>query len=327
MKRSRFLTLLATTAAALAAFVMPGSALAQAWPTKPVRLVLGAPAGTAPDTAARIVGERLTAMWGQQIVIDNKPGVGGMLAMETVKGAAPDGYTLMFTHAGAALVTPQMFKVAKYDPVNDFVTLGLVADSPMMIAVSNSFPEKTLADLVKAAKAAPGKFTLGSTEQATLPFLVGHSIAQATGTTYLHVPFNNPQQSMQGLVSGDVPIYIDGIAPLLPLIKSGRARALAMTTDRALPGFEGIPLVKDTIPGFVAVGWFMVQGPKALPADIASKINRDLNTVLNQPEVAAKMQGLSLFPHPKSLAESAAFIKSEVDKWAAVIKTAGIQPQ
>ena len=274
-----------------------------------------------------MVGERVTTVWGQQVVIDYRPGAGGMIAMDHVKGSAPNSHTRMFTHAGAARVTPQMFKAAKYDPVNDFTTLGVVADSPMVIAVSNSFPDKTLGDLLKSAKAAPGKLALGSTEQAALPFLVGHVIAQTTGAQFLHVPFNKPQQAIQGLISGNVPIYIDGIAPMPALIKAGQTRALAVTTDRPLPGLDGIPMVKDTLPGCVAVGWFALRGPKALPADMAAKINRDLNQVLAMPDVAAKMRDLSLFVNPKSLPDSAAFMKTEVEKWSAVIKKAGIEPQ
>ena len=323
MNRSHFLKILMAGATLVAA----ATASAQAWPSKPVRFVLGAPPGTAPDTAARIVGERLTAIWGQQVVIDNRPGAGGGLAMDHVKSSPADGYTIMFTHAGAALVTPQMFKAAKYDPVAEYVTLGFVADSPMIIAASNALPYKTINDLITAAKAEPGKIALGSTEQPTLPYLVGQTLAQAGGVTFLHVPYNKPQQAIQGLVSGDVPVYVDGIAPLLPLIKAGQIRALAATSDRPLPGLETVPLLKDSLPGQVAVGWFALQAPKGVPADVATKINRDLNQVLGNPEVAAKFRELSLFPSPRSLPESATFMKAEVDRWAAVIKKAGIQPQ
>ena len=131
---------------------------------------------------------------------------------------------------------------------------------------------------------------------------------------------------MQALVKGDVQYYVDGIAPLLPLIKAGRIRAIATTTDRALPGLEGIPLVKDAVPGYVAVGWFAVLGPKGMAAELATKINHDLNQVLAMEEVATKMRDVSLFANPKSQADSVSFIKVEVDKWAAVIKKAGLEP-
>ena len=303
-----------------------GIANAQAWPSRSVHFVLGAPAGTAPDVAARILAERLGVTWRQAVVVENKPGVGGMLAMELVKGSAADGYTLMFAHAGAVVVTPKFLKAARYDPVGEFTSIGLVADSPMMIVAGSGVKERTLAEMVKAAKAYPGQLALGSTEQSTLPFLVGHSIEQITGAAFLHVPFNQPAQAMQALVNGDVQYAVDGIAPLLPMVKSGRINAVAVTTDRVLPGLEGIALVKDTIPGFVAVGWFALLGPKGLPADLVTKINHDLNQALGEPDVATKMHNVSLFPKPKSPADTLNFIKAEIDKWAAVLKKAGVKP-
>lgn len=314
-------------AAALAAIAASGSVHAQAWPTKSVRLVLGAPPGTAPDAAARIVSERLSAIWGQSILIDNKPGVGGMLAMEAVKASTADGYTLMFANAGAVVVTPKFLKVAKYDPLTEFTSIAYVADSPMMIVAGTGVKEKNVADMMASAKAAPGKFAIGSTEQSTLPFLVGHSMSQVAGASFLHVPFNQPSQALQALVNGDVQFSIDGIAPLLPLVKSGRINAIAVTSDRPLPGLEGIPMVKDSLPGYVAVGWFALLGPRGMPTDLVARINRDLNQVLAQDEVVKKMRDISLFANPRSPAETAAFIKVEIDKWAAVLKTANVQAQ
>ncbi len=322
MKRSSFLT----TLLAVAALSATSLALAQAWPSKPVKLVLGAPAGTAPDTAARIMAEKLSTLWGQPVLIDNRPGAGGMIAM-TFVNAATDGHTLMFAHAGAVLVTPKILKAAKYDPVNDFTTLGMVADSPMMIVANNESGEKNLADLIKAAKAKPGAIAFGSTEQATLPYLVGHSISDASGATFQHVPFNQPAQAISALVKGDLQYYVDGIAPILPLVKAGRMKAIAVTTAQRLPGLEDIPLVRDVLPNYVAVGWFAMLGPKGMPTDVAAKINKDMNGVLGQAEVVAKMRDISLFPSPKSQADSAAFLKNEVERWAAVIKKVGLEAQ
>lgn len=326
MKRSIFLkTVVAATT--LMVGVLGNPAQAQSWPTKPVKLVLGAPAGTAPDIAARILGDRLTALWGQPVLIENKPGAGGMIAMDQVKGSAADGYTLMFAHAGAVLVTPKLFKAAKYDPVADFATLGFVADSPMIIVANNESGGKTVADMIAAAKAKPGQVAVGSTEQATLPFLVGHSMSEAAGVTFQHVPFNQPATAIQSLVKGDLLYYIDGIGPLLPLVKSGRMRAIAVTTNTRLPGLEDVPLVKDVLPGYVAVGWFALLGPKGLPADMVQKINRDMTQALQQPEVVAKYREISLFSTPRNQAESVTFLKSEVERWAAVIKKVGLEPQ
>ena len=325
MQRKQFLKTL-VAAAAFGATALASQAQAQAWPSKPVKLVLGAPAGTAPDIAARIMGDRLAALWGQPVLIENKPGAGGMLAMEQVRTSPADGYTLMFAHAGAVLVTPKILKAAKYDPVNDFSTLGFVADSPMMIVANNEAGGKTVADLLAAAKAKPGQVVVGSTEQATLPFLVGHSIADASGSTFQHVPFNQPATAIQSLVKGDLQYYIDGIGPLLPLVKSGRIRAIAVTTTSRLPGLEDVPLVKDTVPNYSAVGWFALLGPKGLPADMAQKINTDMTSALMVPETVAKYREISLFSTPRNQTESVTFLKSEVDRWAAVIKKVGLEP-
>lgn len=322
MRRILFLKTLSALATCLAL-----QAHAQApFPTKPVRLVLGAPAGSAPDTAARIIGEKLGALWGQSVVIENKPGVGGTLAMELVKGSPADGYTLMFAHAGAVVVTPKFLRAAKYDPVGEFTPVGYVADSPMIIVAGTGVKDRTLPEMLKVARDSPGKVALGSTEQATLPYLVGHSLSQSTGAVFLHVPFNQPGQAAQALGNGDVQYAIDGIAPLLPLVRSGRFSAVALTTDRPLPGLEGIPLAKDAVPGLVAVGWFALLAPKGLPADVQARINRDLNAVLVQEDVVKKMRDVSMFPNPKSPAETLSFMKTEIDKWAAVIKKAGIEP-
>ncbi len=324
MKRSQFFKTIIVAAVATSSI---GIACAQSsWPSKPIKLVLGAPAGTVPDVAARMVGERLSALWGQPVVIDNRPGAGGMIAMNFVKDSA-DTHTFMFAHAGAVLVTPKILKAAKYDPVNDFTTLGIVADSPMMIVANNDLGAKNLPDMIKAAKAKPGATPFGSPEQATLPFLVGHSIAEGTGVSLQHVPFNQPAQAIAALVKGDLHYYVDGIAPLLPLVKAGRIKPIAVTTAVRLPGLEDIPLVKDVVPNYVAVGWFSLLGPKGMPADLASKINKDMNGVLVLPEIVGKMRDISLFPAPKSQVDSTAFLKSEVERWAAVIKKVGLEPQ
>ena len=325
MKRALFLKSLAATATAVT-LASANLASAQAWPNKPVRFVLGAPVGTAPDTAARIVAEKLSTLWGQPVTIDNRPGAGGMIAMNLVREAS-DGHTFMFAHAGAVLVTPKIMKAAKYDPVNDFVTLGIVADSPMMIVANNESGEKTVADMIKSAKAKPDTFVIGSTEKATLPYLVGESIAEASGVKFQHVPFNQPAQAIAALVKGDLHYYVDGIAPILPLVRSGRMKAVAVTSAQRLPGLEDIPLVQDVLPNFVAVGWFSLLGPKVMPMDAATKVNADLNTVLRMADVNSKMRDISMFPSPKSLGDSNAFMKSEVERWAKVIQKVGIEPQ
>lgn len=326
MNRTRFLkTTLA--AAALLALALGNTAQAQSWPSKPVKLVLGAPAGTVPDIAARLLADKLSASWGQPVVVENKPGAGGIIAMEQVRNAPADGHTLIFAHAGAIVLTPLTFKAAKYDPVNDFSTLGIVADTPMMIVANNDVNGRTVNDMLSAARAKPGELTVGSTGQATLPFLVGRSIADATGVTFQDIPFNQPASAISSLIKGDLQYYIDGIGPLLQLVKSGRIRAIAVTSTTRLPGLEDVPMVKDTVPNFSAVGWFALMGPKGLPADLIQKVNKDMMQALANPDVVAKYRDNSMFSTQRNQVDSLAFLRSEVTRWTTVIKKVGIEPQ
>jgi tripartite-type tricarboxylate transporter receptor subunit TctC len=297
------------------------------WPTKLVRIVVGAPAGTAPDIAARILGEKLAATWGQPVQIDNRPGAGGMLAMDNVRGSAADGHTLMFAHAGAVVVTPRVMKAAKYDPINEFTSLAIVADSPLMVVTAADNAKGTLADMFAAAKAEPGAIGVGSTEQATLPSMVGYLLSEQAGVKFNHVPFTQPNMGIQTLVKGDIKYYIDGVAPLLPQIAAGRLKAVALTNDRALPGLQNIPFIKDSLPGFVAVGWFAMLGPKGLGTELTSRINRDINQALNNADLISRYQTLSLFPNAKSPNDSAIFVKLEAERWASVITKLGIPSQ
>lgn len=196
-----------------------------------------------------------------------------------------------------------------------------------MLIVANTSGGNSVPDMIKSAKARPGEIAFGSTEKSTLPFLVGHEIADASGVTFQHVPFNQPAQAIQSLVKGDLQCYVDGIAPLFPLVRSGRMKAIAVTSEKRLPGLEDVPLLSDTVPGYRAVGWFALLGPKGLPADVAAKINRDLNQAVSDPSVVARMREISLFPAPKSQAETAGFLKKEVERWAATIRKVGLEPQ
>lgn len=326
MNRSRFLKT-ALTSTALIALALSNIAQAQTWPSKPVKLVLGAPAGTAPDIAARLLADKLSATWGQPVLVENKPGAGGIIAMEQVRTAPTDGHTLMFAHAGAVVLTPLTFKAAKYDPVNDFTTLGIIADAPMMIVANNEVGGKTVADMLSGARAKPGQLTVGSTGQATLPFLVGRSIADASGVTFQDIPFNQPTTAINSLIKGDLQYYIDGIGPLLQLVKSGKIRAIAVTGNNRLPGLEDVPLVKDTVINFSAVGWFALMGPKGLPADLVQKVNKDMSQALANPDVVTKYRDISLFSLQRNQVDSSAFLRSEVVRWTTVIKKVGIEPQ
>ena len=323
MQRSVFVK----TLVAAAAVAATGLATAQAWPNRPVRLIVAAPPGTVPDIVGRLMGDQLSRQWGQPVIVENKVGAGGMIAMEYVKSATPDGYTLILGNAGAVVIAPQMFKAAKYDPVADFTQLGNVAEAPFVIVANNEIAKTSLTYMIARAKANPEKINLGSTELASLPHLLTRRLAQFTGTKFNYVPFNNSAQAIPALVKGDLDYYSDSIAPMLPLIRAGRVKVVAVSSDRIYPGLEAYPLMKDTVPNFSATGWFALMGPKGLPADMVARINKEVTVILDLPDIKKRFYELALFPAPKTPFETTYFIKSEITKWNAVMRNTGMEKQ
>lgn len=297
---------------------------AQAWPAKQVRIIVAAPAGSAPDIAARAIADKLGVAWGQMPVIDNKPGAGCGIAIDLARAAPADGYTLVMPQAACVVVSPLTYKTFKSDIDKDFIALSLVAVSPMMIVANEKAPAKNLAELIAQAKANPDKVTVGNPTRTSIPHLASELIAQQTGTKIFQVSFSTTGQAITAVVGGDVMYNVDGAPPLLPMVKAGKLRAIAVMSDKVLPGLEGYPLAKDTVPGLEVFGWFMMMAPKGLPAAIATKINDDINKALVQPDVIARFAGFGTYPRPGSLADADAFLKKEQAVWSKVIKDAGI---
>jgi tripartite-type tricarboxylate transporter receptor subunit TctC len=326
----RFLTLGRTLAAALAltaAMPVVAQTAAAPWPTKPVRMVIPIGPGSAPDIIARIVGEKLGVMWGQSVIVDNRPGASGMLAMDNVRASAADGYSLVFANGSAVVVTPYTFLSAKYDAERDFDSIAVVAYTPMGIVANPDVPVASLADALRLAKESPGKFAVGNPGRTTFPHLAMELITQQTGANFLNVPFANSGPGLQATIKGDTAYYIDGVAPLLQMIRANRVKPIAIFADQVLPGLEGIPLAKDTVPGVTVLGWFAIMAPTGLPKAIAARINEDVNRVLAMPDVIAKLREFGTYPKPGNLAAASAFVHGEKTMWMRVLKQANIQPQ
>ena len=323
----RFITQTVTAALALGGCLATPLALAQAWPAKQVRIIVAAPAGSAPDIAARAIADKLGVAWGQTPIIDNKPGAGCGIAIDLARAAPADGYTLVMPQAACVVVSPLTFKTFKSDIDKDFTTLSIVAVAPMMIVANDKAPASNLAELIAYAKANPDKATMGNPTRTSIPHLASELMAQQTGAKIFQVSFSATGQAITAVVGGDVMFNIDGAAPLLPMVKAGKVRAIAVMSDKVLPGLEGYPLAKDTVPGLEVFGWFAMMAPKALPAAIAAKINADINAALAQPDVIARFAGFGSYPRPGTLAEADAFFKKEQAGWAKVIKTANIQAE
>lgn len=316
-------------AAAIAVALLSACAptFAQTYPSKPIRLVLPTAPGTAPDTIARIMGDKLSRATGQPVIVENKPGAGGIIAMNLLKAAPADGYTLALVHAAVATVTPLTYKEAQYDIERDYETVALVGVTPMIFVANPKFEAKTLADAIRAARAAPDSVAAGSPNRTSIPHLANELLAIKTGIRLQQVPFATTGQGVQAVVAGDIAMYTDGVAPLIQLIKSGRLRALAVASDKVLPGLEGIPLAKETVPDLKVMGWFMIAAPKGTPAPLVERLNQELNRALQMPDVSSKFQEFGTYPTPASVAEARRFVKNEKALFGGIVNAIGVKPE
>jgi tripartite-type tricarboxylate transporter receptor subunit TctC len=318
------------TRRALATLLMLGAAAplsAQTFPTKPITIVVSAPAGSAPDVIARLLGDQYRAKLGQPVVIENRPGAGGIISVNAVKDAPADGHRLLFAQAAVVVVSPITYKEAKYDMLRDFEPISALASTPMMLVANLNAGPKTWQDAVAQSKAQPDRLSIGNPTRTSIPHLAAELVDTLTGGRFQQIPFSNTAQGIQAVVNGDVPMYIDGVAPLVPLVRAGRVRALAVFADRELPGLEGIPLAKAAVPEAVASGWFALFAPKGTPAPILERLNAAARDAMNDPEVVAKMRELGNYPTAGSLKDARDFIAKERTNWAEVIKRANIQPE
>lgn len=316
--------LLAALAAALA---LGAPAHAQPYPHKMVRVYVSSAPGSAPDIMARLVGDTLSKGLGQTVLVENKVGAGGIVVMNALKAAPADGYTIALVQAAVATVTPLTYKSATYDIERDFETIGTVGVTPMMFAAHPGFPARTLGEAIAVATAKPDTVAIGNPTRTSIPHLANELLSAKTGAKFQQVPFSGTPQGVQSVLSGVISLYTDGVAPLIPLVKGDKLKALAVASDTVLPGLEGIPLAKDTVPGLVVYGWFTLHAPKGTPAPVLQRLNAELNQALKRPEVVARLQDLGTYPRISTLSESADFVRHQKTLFGGVVKSMGLQPE
>lgn len=313
-------------AALLFAFLSAASQ-AQSWPTKPVRLLVPLPAGTAPDIVARLIGDKLTGIWGQPVVVENRPGAGGIPAMSALSRAAPDGYTIALVPASVVTLTPLLFRDPQFNAEKDVVPVAAAGLSPMMIVVNPASGIQTLADLIRTVKAQPAKVNFASPGANTVPFLTGDMLNRAAGIELYSVPYNGSVASSTAAISGEATVAIDGLPPLVPHVRAGKLRAIAVTSTQRLPGYESIPAANETVPGFESIGWFAIFAPAGLPAPVAERLNADVNKVMQMPDIVARLAELGVYPNPGSQAAIVSFYANQRALWRKVVADVGLQPQ
>ncbi len=305
-----------------------GNAIAQGLgATAPITMVVPAAAGSAPDIVARLLGDELQHRLGQPFIIENKPGAGGIVGVMAAKSSANRANTLLFVHAAVAAVTPLTYRAARFDLATDFEPVAIVAETPMLFVAHPAKGPKTLADAIAQAKASPDAVALGSTARGSIPHLAGVLLGQMTGVQFNNVAMSASGQALQSVVAGDTVMSVDGVAPLLPMVKSGRLRALAVTSRKALPGLEGIPLANETVPGLDFTGWFMLFAANGTPQPRLQQINAAVNAALQSPEMIRKLEATANYPVGGSVADARRFLESEKKKLALGVQQAGLKAE
>jgi tripartite-type tricarboxylate transporter receptor subunit TctC len=321
--RRRFL-LLAAGAAALPVFAHV--ALAQAYPSRPVRLVVPFAAGGGGDITARLIGQWLSERLGQQFIIENRPGAGGNIGTEAAVRAAPDGYTLLLVLPPNA-INATLYDKLNFDFIRDIMPVAGIMRTPLVMEVNPSFPAKTVAEFIAYAKANPGKINRASGGNGTSGHVAGELFRMMTGINMLHVPYRGGAAAIADLLGGQVQVVFDTVASSTDYIKAGKLRALAVTSTTPLEAFPDIPTVGDTVPGYEASAFFGVGAPRGTPSEIVDTLNKQVNAALADPKMKARLADLGGLMLSGSPADFAKLIAEETEKWAKVVKFAGIKPE
>ncbi len=313
---------IATTGAALA---MPAIARAQGtWPDKPVRMIVPFPAGQAADTFGRLIAERLTPVWKQQVVVENRAGGGGIPALEGVKTAPPDGYTLLIGTSGTLGINPSLHAgKLPYDAIADFAPCSNIFLVPLVIVAHPSFLANTLAELIALAKKEPGKHGYAVPGVGSSQHLSMEMFKYKAGLDLPAVPYRGSAPAIADLTGGHIKLMMDSVTSAVGHIQAGRVKAIAVTTAKRAPKLPDVPSIGESIAGFDAAGWSGVVAPARTPRAIVEKISADIRAQIALPEVTARIIELGGIPDPGTPDQYAAFIKAEVAKWAEVVKISG----
>ena len=308
---------------------LPLSAAAQAWPAKPVRLVIPFPAGGATDILGRLLAQKLGAALGQQVVIDNKPGAGGTIGADLVAKAPPDGHTLLLATSSTHSIGPALNPKMPYDAFKDFAPIAHVANAPSVLVVGAGFPKGNALDLIKTLKANPGKYNFGSSGIGTYPHLSAEMFKwRAGGLFVVHIPYRGTGLVVTDLIAGQITFLMDSIVSAQTHIKDGRVRALAVTGAQRSGSLPDVPTFTELgVPGLAFSNWFGFFAPAGTPADVVQRVNRELNTVVRAPDVADRLRQLGADPVTGTPEAFAKVIRDEHDSWKAVIQRAGIKAE
>lgn len=308
---------------------IPLTCSAQSWPEKPVRLIVPGPAGSAPDSLARMMGQKLSEIWGQPVMVDNVVGASGNIGTDRVAKATPDGYTLLFNTMGPTAVNYSLMKgMLPYDPTKDLTPVSLLTKMPNILVVNPKLPVNNLKELIELAKKEPGKLRYGNAGTGTTQHLSGELLNLRADIKVTGIPYKSSAQMTTDTIGGQIEFMFHNAPVVLPHIKSGALRAIAITSDKRSTSAPNIPTMAEAgLPNFEITAWFGFMAPAGTPKPIIHKIARDITKITASPEIRDRILSQASEPIGDTPEEYAAFINTEIVKWAEVIKQANIQPE
>ena len=310
------------------ACLWPATALAQTYPSKPIRIIVAyTPAGTT-DILARVVGQKMSESFGQPVIVDNRPGVNGNIGTDVAAKATADGHTLLMVTAGTHGINPSLYRKLPWDAVKDFAPISLVANVPNILVVNNSVPVKSVKDFIAHLKASPDKFNYGTPGNGSTGHLSMEMFKAMTGTRIQHIPYKGSAGVLADVIGGQIAATIDNLPPYLPQVKSGKIRGLAVTSIKRSPVVPDIPTIAETaVTGYSAGSWFGLVAPAGTPKPVIDKLALETQRILKLPDVAERVAGLGAEAAGGTPEQFAGHIKTEIAKWAKVIKDANVELQ
>ena len=298
---------------------------AQAYPAKPARIVVGFAPGGGTDLVARIIGAKLTELWGQAFIVDNRAGAAGTIGADVIAKAPPDGYNLMMGHVNSHAIAPNLYKKLPYDPQRDFAMVAYVGYVPNVLVMHPSIPAKNVGELVAIAKGKPGSLNYASSGVGSTQHLAGELFQITSGAKLVHVPYKGSGPAVVDLMAGHVAMNFDTMPPVLPHIRSGKLKALAVTTPQRAAQLAQVPtMLESGLKGFEMTNWYGVMAPAKTPRDIVTRLNTEINKIMAQPDAKAKLEEVGTQLNPMSPEQFATFLGSEIAKYARLIKTANV---
>lgn len=313
-------------AACLLALAPLAAGLAHAddkYPSKPVTVIVPQAPGGANDTIARVIAQKLTEEFGQQFIVDNRPGAGGNIGTAAAAKGSKDGYTLMLTVNSAHVINPALYRNPGFDPVKDFEPVTPVATAGYVLVANNDFAPKNVAEFIAAAKAAPGKYTIASAGNGTLNHLIGEMLGKAAGIELVHVPYKGASAAVTDLVGGQVQVSVQSLPSSISFIKSGKLKVLGVVNEKRVAALPDVPTIGETVKGFGSTPWYGLFAPAGTPAPIVAQLQAAVAKVLDQPDTKERLATVGCEPFKATSEQFAALIRDDLPRWAKIVRDSG----